>query len=342
MIHNLISRYKQRRTERYLRQMYQCSYAFVGMGQHSLTNLYPVVRHLGLPLKYVVVTSERRARLIERKFVGLKATASLDEVLADDEVKGVFVSASPSAHFSLASRVLQSKKCLFIEKPPCQSLAELDRLIALQRLYGVPVAMAGLQKRYAPAVQLLKRRLSRERLISYDFRYLTGSYPEGQALFDLYIHSIDLVCHLFGRPEVMACHQSANDSWLLMLRHPHVVGTLELSTAYSWAAAEESLKVCTQSGVYQLSPIDSLTFTPRPATPFGIPLEKLHPCRCSREYLCRPDHFNPILAANPVYTQGYFREIQSFAEAVEGRGSHVLTDLQSLRPTYETLEHIKP
>ena len=134
------------------------------------------------------------------KFLHVKATTSLDMILNDDEVKGVFVSASPSAHFSLASQILKSNKSLFIEKPPCQSLQELDALIDKQRLYGSPIAMVGLQKRYAPAVQILQKHLRKEHLISYDLHYLTGNYPEGDAPLDLYIHPLDLVTHLFGKP----------------------------------------------------------------------------------------------------------------------------------------------
>ena len=108
MIQQLINRYKRFRTERYLTQTYQCSYAFVGMGQHSLTNLYPALHYLGVPLKYICVTSERKARLIEQKFPHVKASTSLDEILKDETVKGVFVSASPPAQFSIASQVLRS------------------------------------------------------------------------------------------------------------------------------------------------------------------------------------------------------------------------------------------
>ena len=247
------------------------------MGQHSLTNLYPVLHCLGVPLKYICVTSERKARLIERKFPGVKATTSLDEILNDEAIKGIFVSASPTAHFSIASQVLHSGKSLFIEKPPCQTSEEFDTLIDLQRLHGLPVVMVGLQKRYAPAIQLLKKRLNKERLINYDLHYLTGAYPEGDALLDLYIHPLDLVCFLFGKPAIIVCRQIAKDSYILMLRHPHIVGTLELSTAYSWTDAEESLKVCTCSGSYRLSQMEELSFTPSSRTVSGIPMEKLRP-----------------------------------------------------------------
>ena len=341
MIQQLIDRYKRYRTERFLTQTYQYSYAFVGMGQHSLTNLYPMIHYLGVPLKYICVTSEKKSRLIERKFPHVKATTSLDTILNDDEVKGIFVSASPSAHFSIASQILKSGKSLFIEKPPCQTLRELDALIDQQRLYGSPVAMVGLQKRYAPAVQILQKCLRKEHLISYDLHYLTGAYLEGNALLDLYIHPLDLVTYLFGKSEIIACQQVALTSYILMLRHPHIVGTLELSTSYTWTTAEESIKVCTSSGVYHLSQMETLSFEPKPSTILGIPIEKV--CSCNRviEHIYSHNNFTPTLPNNQIHSHGYFNEIQAFIDAVEGSQNNVVTDMQSLRTVYETIAKIQ-
>ena len=317
MIQEFINRYKRIRTERFLRQTYQYQYAFVGMGQHSLTNLYPVLHYLGVPLKYICVTSERKVKLIKRKYPSVKVTTSLDEILKDETVKGIFVSTSPSAHFAIASQVLQSGKSLFIEKPPCQTSTELDTLIALQQQYGSPIAMPGLQKRYAPAVQLLRKRLSKERLINYDFRYLTGAYPEGNALLDLYIHPLDLACYLFGKPEIIACKKVTMNSYILMLQHPHIVGTLELSTAYTWTTAEESLKICTRSGIYSLMQMEELTFTSTSSTVFGIPMEKLCTRRETNEFLFKHNNFTSVLENNQIYTQGFYNEIEAFTSQIE-------------------------
>ena len=357
MIQALINRYKRMRTEHFLRQTYQYSYAFVGMGQHSLANLYPVLHYLGVPLKYICVTSERKARLIGQKFPGVTATASLDAMLSDEAVRGVFVSASPSAHFSIASQVLKSGKSLFIEKPPCQTLEELDTLIALQQ-HGIPehrspartcspasarprslppVAMVGLQKRYAPAIQFLRQRLGKEHLVSYDLHYLTGPYPEGDALLDLYVHPLDLVCFLFGKPVVLATQRVAKDSYLLMLRHQHVVGTLELSAAYTWTAAEESLKVCTRAGVYRLRQTEELTFEPGHPTLLGIPTEKIRTMRQTTEHLFQRSQFAPVLTGNQVYTQGFYGEIASFVSQVESGKREAAASLKSVRDTYELI-----
>lgn len=341
MIQQLINRYKRMRTERYLNETCRCQYAFVGMGQHSLTNLYPVLHYLQVPLKYICVTRERKARLIERKFNGTIATTRLDDILNDESVKGVLVAAAPSAHFSLASRVLQSGKSLFIEKPPCQTVAQLKELIATQQASGSPVAMVGLQQRYAPAVQILKKWLKGQRLLNYDLHYLTGAYPEGDALLDLYIHPLDLATWLFGKAEIVSYLEIEEGSYLLMLRHLHIVGTIELSTCHSWQDAQQSLTVHTHSGTYRLNQCEELSFVPKQPVIAGIPMEKIRPRSQSVEYLFRHDGFSPILAGNSIYTQGFFNEITAFVNAVEGKQANVQTDLQSIEQTLQLIEWVK-
>lgn len=341
MIQQLINRYKRLRTERYLNETYRHQYAFVGMGQHSLTNLYPVLHYLQVPLKYICVTSEHKARLIERKFQGIKATTHLNDVLNDEDVKGVLVAASPNAHFPIASQVLQSGKSLFIEKPPCQSVAQLRELIAMQKSGGSRVAMVGLQQRYAPAVQMLKHRLKSERhLLNYDLHYLTGAYPEGDALLDLYIHPLDLATWLFGSAEIVSYLEIDEHSYILMLQHQHIVGTIELSTCHSWQDAQQSLTVHTHSGTYHLNQCEELSFVSKQSAIAGIPIEKLRPRRQSVEFLYRHDSFSPTLAGNTIYTDGFFQEVTTFVNAVEGKRANILTDLQSIEPTLKLIDNI--
>ena len=181
----------------------------------------------------------------------------------------------------------------------------------------------------------------RDSLINYDLHYLTGAYPEGDALLDLYIHPLDLVCYLFGKPDITAIRQVAKDSYILLLQHQHIVGTLELSTAYIWTSAEETLKVCSKSGIYNLSQVEELSFTPTSSTVFGIPTEKLHAHHEKKEVLCKRNNFTPILVNNQIYSQGYFNEINHFVDAVEGHGDHIATKFKDVRATYEILSKIR-
>ncbi len=279
--------------------------------------------------------------MIEQKYLGIEGTSSLDIILDDKAIKVVFVSATPSEHFPIAWKILKSEKSLFIEKPPCHTLSELNTFIDKQHLYGSPIAMVGMQKRYAPAVQMLQNRLCKEHLVSYDLHYLTGSYSEGNAILDLYIHPLDLICYLFGKPQILVCLQTADNDYLLMFQHQNIVGTLELSTAYSWTAAEESLKICAQNGVYRLSQMDCLFYTPKQHSVLGIPIEKIRPRPLKVEHLYYRNNFNPTLVNNQIYSQEYYDEILSFVNAVEGRHPvNVKSSLTTLRDTYQLMDEI--
>lgn len=333
MIQSLINRFKQRRTRQYLTQVNRAGYAVVGIGQHSLTNLYPALWHMQAPLKYICCTSAEKARLIGEKFTGVQATASLDDVLNDESVRGVLVSASPKAHFSIARQVLEAGKALYIEKPPCETAGQLNELISLSKGLVTCVAM---QKRYAPAVRLLMRRLRHEHPVNYDLHYLTGTYPEGDARLDLFIHPLDLVQYLFGPAKVSACRPLDGSGYLLMLEHEHVVGTLELSTCHTWTDVSERLTLCTRTGRYNLTDTEELTYMPLPRTLLGVPMEKVRPTALRVEYLHRRNLQPGIL------TQGYLGEVAAFVDAVEGRGNRIVSDFATLRDTYQLLDTLAP
>lgn len=348
MITQLIRQARRLRTDATL--VHPCSrqYAFVGMGSHSMTNLYPVLGLLHVPLKYICVTSSHKAKLISAHLdlSQVVVTTSLDDVLADPEVAAVFVSATPSAHYSIVSEALQQGKALFVEKPPCMSLFQLEKLVALQEQRGTLVQV-GMQKRYAPAIRMLRSRLKNDTVLNYSLRYCVGRYPEGDALTQLFIHPIDLALHLFGPAEVIAVQCVADHTLVLMLSQGNVVGTVELSTGYSWALPVEELLVHTRLGVYALSGIDTLTFQPAGASFAGIPWEKIRHCRIAEEYICRHDSFSPTLASSIWIEHGFYHELKDFIDQVENRSSakrpwaenaDIRPTLQSLLPTYKMID----
>lgn len=341
MRNELIARYKSYRNRQQLRHTYKAAYAFVGIGSHSIANLYPVLSHLHVPLKHICCQQAGKLSLIERAYPTTQATTSLREVLSDDAVKGVFVSATPSAHFGLAAKVLQSGKSLFIEKPPCQSAEELERLLALARQHGSPIAMTAMQKRYAPAVRMLEARLRGGRQMSYNLRYLTGPYPEGDRLTDLFIHPLDLMTFLFGKAEIRGMEWVGGQTLMLMLSHPEATGIVELSTAYSWSMATEHLSVNTAKGIYTMHNTEELTFMPKPGSLFGVPRDKVLPTHPTIVCLTHRNSAIPTLQNNPIYTQGYFDEVKTFVDGVEHRRADIRSPLASLHPTFALLEDIR-
>ncbi|MCM1313434.1 MAG: Gfo/Idh/MocA family oxidoreductase [Bacteroides sp.] len=329
----IIERYNSIRSMNWLQSIYTDKYAFVGLGNHSINNLYPVLDYLRVSLKCICCKSADKIPLIMHKWKNVQATTSFEDMLIDQEIKGVFVSISPHAHFEIAQQILASDKAIFIEKPPCSSLTELQQLMDLEQSF----VMVGMQKRYAPATKILANRLKKETLLTYDMRYLTGGYPEGNPLTDLFIHPLDYVCYLFGKAEIRSCEyiQGKNGITLMLtLKHEAVTGILELSTAYSWQNAKEILTVNTERGIYELNQMETLKFTPKHGLVFGIPLEKMIRRNTITEILFSRNSFVPTNVNNQIYTQGYFDEIKFFVEAVQ-KGSQ-FTPYNGFHSMYNT------
>ncbi|MCD8166046.1 MAG: Gfo/Idh/MocA family oxidoreductase [Bacteroides sp.] len=105
-----IKLYKRQRRHREFSRRYKYSYAFVGMGNHSLANLYPVLDHLAVPLKYVVTASSRSADILNHSSGKYRAVCDLQTVLSDKNIEGIFICTDPRHHYDLCKLALQHKK----------------------------------------------------------------------------------------------------------------------------------------------------------------------------------------------------------------------------------------
>ena len=343
---NIIDRYKRIRSMRELQYTYTQQYALVGFGNHCANNLLPVIQYLQLPLKYICCTSEKKAELISQKYKGVKGTTSLQDILLDDTISGVFVAANPHSHFQIATEVIKAGKSLFIEKPPCEDKRELKALTDTVKLYGSQHIVVGLQRRFAPATQILQKRLKGDSKRHYYYSYLTGLYPEGDTLLDLFIHPLDYVIFLFGEAKIKSLDiirsRDGAQTLFLILEHQDIVGMLELSTDYSWQEAQEQLNISTDKGLYVLNKMEQLDFTPRQSTVLGIPLEKVFPNNVTTICLYGRNNFVPTIGNNQIVSQGFFSEIKTFANMVENMydTNHDL-GLESVRHVYSLITEIR-
>lgn len=338
LVNTLIQRWRAKRSRNMLQTPYSGLYAFVGAGNHALQNLFPVLQYLGIRLKYICCKSSGKLPLIERRF-GVTATTSLEAVLEDKEVKGVFVCTTPTSHYDITRQIIESGKYLFVEKPPCLTSAQLETLISEDLQQKV---MVGMQKRDSPLIKTLKARLPKDGLISYTMLYRTGAYPEGNPVTDLFIHPVDLALHLFGKAEITAVQRIARNGAMtvqLLLSHAEVKGFIESSTAYSWSCPEETLSVNTLTGEYRLEQMERLYRYSHPKRLLGVPLEKAGIFTPARQILAARENFSPLITNNQLYTQGFISEIKAFADMVEQSGKNH-SPLTSLSDTYKILAAI--
>lgn len=341
----LIRLLKKIRKTNKLQKKSSTAYAFVGIGNHSIHNLYPVLDYLNLHIKYIITKTKTSAKLVNENLShGVIGTTDFDLALNDKEIKGIFISADPSDHFKLVKKALEHNKHVFVEKPPCTTIDQLKILIDLQQTKK-KYCVTGFQKRYSESISILKNKLKNEKIISYNYRFVTGAYPEGDPFFELFLHPVDLVNFLFGKSKIVSVLKAVETKGLasafIQFRHKNIIGTLEASTEYTWSMPEEKLTVNTSKGIYTLKNHQTLTFLPKAGLLLSIPKEKLFPSVPELHYLYHANSFLPIFSNNQLVSQGYFNEIHTFINLCENRNTKNLSDLADIQHSLELIVQIR-
>lgn len=344
MVNSLLSRVKTFRKASYFKnELYHSvrTYAFAGTGIHSLQNLYPVLRHFGVRLKYICTRTSSPSPVLLNMFPGCVHTNNIADILNDREVEGVFISASESAHFDLLKALLTGGKKVFVEKPPCQTSAELRELIDISR---DGICKVGLQRRYWPAVPTLRRRI--QTAGTYVYRFHTGKYTDSDLLTGLFIHPIDFAVYLFGEASVQSSftkHSGNGTTVHIHLLHSGgVSGLLECSTEYSWNSPLESLTVNTSKEQLAVHYPTLVEGELKPGRILNIPAERIfNQAVITKRYFSAVQMMLPVKELNTIYVQGFYGEIKAFVDLVENRSRREpKNDLPSLIPVYEIFDAI--
>ncbi|MBA2432316.1 MAG: Gfo/Idh/MocA family oxidoreductase, partial [Chthoniobacterales bacterium] len=107
-------------------------------------------------VKYVVDSSPERRRFVESNFPRSNAVETIESVLDDESVDAVVIATPAASHFSLAKKVLEAGKHVFVEKPLATKVAEVDELARCAEERKL-VVMTGHTFVYNSAVRYVKK-----------------------------------------------------------------------------------------------------------------------------------------------------------------------------------------
>ena len=144
---------------------------------------------------------EARAR-IEAALPGVRTTAELDDLLADDSLDAIAIATPVPSHAPLALRVLAAGKDCFVEKPLAQSVADAEAIVGAAAA-GDRVLMVGHLLEYHPGVAQLKKLIDDGELGRIHYIYgnrlnLGKLRPDENALWSLGAHDVSVLLHLAG------------------------------------------------------------------------------------------------------------------------------------------------
>jgi len=191
----------------------------IGAGSFGQRVLIPGLGKAGFALGAIASARGLSAKTAADQFGFVRAT-SYDDAIADPHAGVVAIATRHGSHAPLAEAALDAGKVVFVEKPPCLTVAELDRLRAAsasgRRLF------VGFNRRHAELAARLRDHVRAARApIDLTYRVSAGALPAshwlndpedgGGRLIGEGCHFVDFACWVVGAaPRVVKCTMSAD------------------------------------------------------------------------------------------------------------------------------------
>jgi predicted dehydrogenase len=151
----------------------------IGAGAFARSVLLPALSATGAGLHEIVAATGLSARSAADRF-GFAFCSTAADTVWSGESDGVVIATRHDSHAQLTIDALQAGKPVFVEKPLCVTEAELERLESvvneLRARGRTPFVMVGFNRRFAPAVDTLRRAMARAPL-SLVYRVNAGRLP---------------------------------------------------------------------------------------------------------------------------------------------------------------------
>ena len=155
----------------------------------------------GCEVRYLCDADEAARDRVARTLPAARATADLDELLADPDLDAVVLATPVPTHAELAVRALEAGKHCFVEKPLAVTSADAERAVAAAHHAG-RLLMVGHLLEYHPGVRRLKEltasgELGEEIYYIYGNRLNLGKLrADENALWSLGAHDVSVVLYL--------------------------------------------------------------------------------------------------------------------------------------------------
>ena len=264
-------------------------------------------------------------------------TASLADVLADPEVRGVIVAASTDAHLDLTLQALRAGKAVFCEKPLDLDPARLKAHAAELAAPAAPLLVA-FNRRFDPHVRALKAKIDAGAIGALETLNIVSHDPappppgfvatSGGLFRDFTIHDFDTAAWLMDEApsEVFAFAECLVDPTIgaagdvdtarLVLRFPSgrlctISNTRRSGYGYDQRIEAYGAKGAAMAGNPRLSTVVA-------ASRAGARADAIHPGFASRylpSYRAEMEHFADVLAGEAAPAAGYAESIAALALA---------------------------
>lgn len=250
--------------------------SFVGAGNYATAVLIPAFKEAGAHLRCVASSAGVSGVHAGRKYGFDETTTDTNHLFTDAETHAVVITTQHDSHARFVLQALEGGKHVFVEKPLCLTLAELNDIESAQQATGGrSMVMVGFNRRYAPQVQKMKQLLGgvtgpKTFIITVNAGAIPADHwtqdPEagGGRIIGEACHFIDLLRFLAASPitgwQRMSMDAPTRDTVSIQLSFADgSVGTVHYFANGSKAFPKERLEVFAAGRVLQLDNYRKLT-----------------------------------------------------------------------------------
>ena len=182
---------------------------FIGAGNYVQRDLLPSFIKAGAKISSICSIDGLNASFAARKLKIPKVTTDADIMFEDKYLNNLVIATRHDSHFDLVYKGIKANKNIFVEKPICLNLDDLEKLKIIKSKHFNNIVSVGFNRRYSPLIQNLKNYLIHEngqKFISInvnagfiDKKHWTQDFKIGGGrIIGEAIHFIDLIRYLFS------------------------------------------------------------------------------------------------------------------------------------------------
>ena len=248
--------------------------SFIGAGNYATRMLIPAFKAADVCLRAIASKGGASCAHAGRKFGFEQVSTDLDSVFSDNSTQAIVIATRHDSHAQMVVSALQAGKHVFVEKPLCLEMDELQEIEKAAQESGLSL-MVGFNRRFSPQVRKIKNLLGRVvGSKSFVFTVNAGQIPAEHWTHDKEIgggriigeacHFIDLLRFLVAEPIIdYSCSgmdAPTRDTVTLQLAFADgSIGTIHYFANGSKAFPKERLEIFAEGGVLELDNFRKLT-----------------------------------------------------------------------------------
>jgi len=330
---------------------------FVGCGAHATRSIYPCLRHAPVDLVAVCDLVEERAEATARAFGGKRWYTDYRVMLENEELDALFVVVGPDAHPPITIDAMKHGLHVFVEKPPCRTIAQAEEMVEVSKSTG-RFLMVAFKKRFCPTYLRAREISSSEEFgspTSMDARLglwidrdrLGPSPPTPSAaledrffmlLLDYFIHHLDLLRFFMGDVEELYYERIVKHerpTYAVSLRfETGAVGNLYMTALQSPHSFQERVEIVGEGANVVIDNVARLIYYRRAVSP---PEDSFVGADQEAPLIWEPAFSLSQVRNKVLFIGGFAGEVRHFAESVLSGiapSSDILDGLEAVRLVY--------